>query len=213
MNSGILPLLVRVGRRGQTGMPDPPLPLIAQMRRARRVRRAALLSDDAGCLDRSYGLDPSSFSRAPLASKCLADAPAKPLFSRCLQTIHQIGAVMRSGEYRRGETAFSLPGVSASAQPLPHNPRKQRKNPAAAGSGERFRRGKWRRERDSTACFAPPAPLHGRTSHQSGHVTLCGVRVAFTTTSCSARVRHLSPSRSRAAATIQGSSIMRAVDR
>lgn len=98
-------------------------------------------------------------------------------------------------------------------QLLPHNPRKQRKNPAAAGSGERFRGGKWRRERDSNACFAPPAPLHGRTSHQSGHVTLCGVRVAFTTTSCSARVRHLSPSRSRAAATIQGSSIMRAVDR
>ena len=34
-------------------------------------------------------------------------------------------------------------------QPHPHNPRKQRKNPAAAGSGERFREGKWRRKRDS----------------------------------------------------------------
>jgi hypothetical protein len=35
-------------------------------------------------------------------------------------------------------------GEDASAQPHPHNPRKQRKNPAAAGSGERFREGKWR---------------------------------------------------------------------
>ena len=38
MNSGILALLLRVGRRGQTGMPGPPRPLIAQMRRARRVQ-------------------------------------------------------------------------------------------------------------------------------------------------------------------------------
>ena len=40
-------------------------------------------------------------------------------------------------------------GDGASAQPLPHNPRKQRKNPAAAGSEERFREGKWRRGWDS----------------------------------------------------------------
>jgi hypothetical protein len=31
-----------------------------------------------------------------------------------------------------------------SAWPIPHNPAKQRENPAAAGSGERFRWGKWR---------------------------------------------------------------------
>ena len=37
-------------------------------------------------------------------------------------------------------------GDEASAQPLPHNPRQQRENPAGAGSGERFRWGKWRRE-------------------------------------------------------------------
>jgi hypothetical protein len=30
-------------------------------------------------------------------------------------------------------------------QRLAHNPQKQRKNPAAAGSGERFRGVKWRR--------------------------------------------------------------------
>jgi len=45
-----------------------------------------------------------------------------------------------------GETASKPPGAGAGAQPNPHNPRKQQKNPAMAGSGERFRGGKWRRE-------------------------------------------------------------------
>ena len=34
-------------------------------------------------------------------------------------------------------------------QPLRHNPGKRRENPAKAGSGDQFHRGKWRRERDS----------------------------------------------------------------
>jgi len=54
---------------------------------------------------------------------------------------------MRSGEYSPWETASEPLGPVAGAQPHPHNPRKQRENPAAAGSGERLRGGKWRRER------------------------------------------------------------------
>ena len=61
-----------------------------------------------------------------------------------LQAEHQIGAVMRSREYRPAENALGHLRTGASAQPLPHNPRKQRKNPAAAGSGETFLKGKWR---------------------------------------------------------------------
>ena len=72
-----------------------------------------------------------------------------PLRYSGLQAIHQIGAVMRYGEYRPEETTSVPPGAGASAQPLRNNPRKQRKNPAAAGSGERFRGGKWRRGWDS----------------------------------------------------------------
>src|SRR5690606_11432807 len=48
--------------------------------------------------------------------------------------------VERSGEYRPRETASEPPGATASAQPLPHNPRKQRKNPAAAGIGRTLSR-------------------------------------------------------------------------
>src|SRR5690606_37922889 len=42
MKSGILPLLERVGRRGQTGTPAPPRPLIAQTRRAMNLRRSSM---------------------------------------------------------------------------------------------------------------------------------------------------------------------------
>jgi hypothetical protein len=45
------------------------------------------------------------------------------------------------------EHLVEMPSPSAGPQPHPHNPRKQRKYPAAAGSGERFRKGKWRRGR------------------------------------------------------------------
>jgi hypothetical protein len=36
--------------------------------------------------------------QTPLASKCSARNPKKTSKTRCFQTIHQIGAVMRSGE-------------------------------------------------------------------------------------------------------------------
>ena len=44
--------------------------------------------------------DFSSISRTPLWSKCLADAIKKYRLFICLLAVHQIGAVMRSGEYR-----------------------------------------------------------------------------------------------------------------
>ena len=69
----------------------------------------------------------------------------KTILSVTCRSIHQIGAVIRFREYRPGENASWPPGTGTSAQPLPHKPRKQRKNPAAAGSGEQFRKGKWRR--------------------------------------------------------------------
>ena len=53
----------------------------------------------------------------------------------------------------------------------------------------------------------------GLTTHQSGHRTLAGVRVAATTTSCSLRVSCFPARRSKAASTIQGSSRIRAVSR
>ncbi|WP_323042954.1 hypothetical protein [Gemmobacter sp.] len=56
------------------------------------------------------------------------------------------GAYASSSEVVR-ETASEPPSPGGGAQPLPHNPRKQRKNPAVAGSGGRFREGKWRRAR------------------------------------------------------------------
>ena len=59
------------------------------------------------------------------------------------------------------------------AQPLPHNPRKQRENPAVAGSGERFRRGKWRRRWDSNPRGAlTPTPLAGERLRPLGHVSV-----------------------------------------
>ena len=50
------------------------------------------------------------------------------------------------------------------------------------------------------------APTSYPFPHHSGHLTLCGVRVASSTTRCWPRVRRRSPRRSRAASTIQGSS-------
>ncbi len=52
----------------------------------------------------------------------------------------------------------------------------------------------------------PPDQPHGITTHQSGQRTLLGVRVAFSTISCSLEVSCFSPKRAKAASTIQGSS-------
>jgi hypothetical protein len=74
--------------------------------------------------------DFSPFWGTPLASKCLAEImQSKRIFS-ALQKIHQIAAGNRSGEYRQRENTLGHPGAEAGEQPSPHNPRKQRKNPA-----------------------------------------------------------------------------------
>ena len=89
-----------------------------------------------------------------------------------LRAIHQIRAVIRSGEYRPRETASGPRGGRASAQPHPHNPRKQRKNPASAGSGEHFREGKWRRRWDSNPRDPfGSTPLAGERLRPLGHVS------------------------------------------
>src|SRR5262244_3062803 len=69
--------------------------------------------------------------------------------------------------------------------------------------------------RSGEACDSGDTPtvFHGITTHQSGHRTLVGVRVAFSTTSCSWGVSCFSPKRAKAASTIQGSSTIRAVSR
>ena len=119
--------------------------------------------------------DPSTLSIMPLASKCLASARKYPYVFRRLRALHRIGAVERSGEYRHRETASRPACAGASAQPVTHNPRKQRKNPAAAGSGERFREAKWRRRRDSNPRDgSPSAPLAGVCLRPLGHVSDCG---------------------------------------
>ena len=100
-----------------------------------------------------------SISLTPPTSNRFADDLKKFCAFSCLQEIHQIGAVLRSGEYRPRETAPVPHGAGASAQPHPHNPRKQQKDPAAAGSGERFRGGKWRTVRDSNPRDGSP-PTH-----------------------------------------------------
>ena len=83
---------------------------------------------------------------AGLANPQLADAATKPNFFNKLGAVHQNGAVNSCGEYQPQENASRPSHAKAGEQPLPHNPRKQRKNTAAIGSGDAFRGGDWRRE-------------------------------------------------------------------
>ena len=85
---------------------------------------------------------------APLASKALAALIVNLFIFNALRKIHRTRAGNRSRECRPRENTYSPFGARASAQPLPHNPRKQRKYPAAAGSGDCFRLGKWHRVRN-----------------------------------------------------------------
>ena len=119
---------------------------------------------------------------------------------------------MRSGECRPRETGSGAPGAGASAQPHLHNPRKQRKNPAAAKSGERFRKGKWRRERDSNPRFgnlqiARPAPVSPtKASHQSSPSAVAAVPMMRTSSrrAASSSSSGMSLRISRAAASMLG---------
>ena len=81
------------------------------------------------------------------------------IFNR-LRALHRMRAVERSGEYRASENHSGACSEDASAKPTAHNPRKQRKNPAAAGWGERFREGKWRAEADETENYVYSIALH-----------------------------------------------------
>ena len=118
------------------------------------------------------GLDFCSLRQTPLASKCSGGARNCPYFFNWLRALHRMRAVERSGECRAQENVSGCCGEDAGAKPLQHNPRKQRKNPAAAGSGERFREGKWRRRRDSNPRDgSPSAPLAGVCLRPLGHVS------------------------------------------
>ena len=117
--------------------------------------------------------------RARPASKCSGRNLEKSHSTNGLQAVHQIGSVMRSREYLLRETAFGSLDAGASAQPHPHNPRIQQENQAAAGWGERFREGKWRRRRDSNPRDGfPPTPLAGERLRPLGHVSVGGYILA-----------------------------------
>lgn len=106
--------------------------------------------------------DAGSVSIAPPASKFLGLDPFLSLLFSRVQAFHQTGAVGRSKEDRTRETAFGPSGAEANTQPLPHNPRKHRENPAAAGSRDYFHRSNWRRGRDSR----PRAARKNRAKNQ-----------------------------------------------
>src|SRR5690606_1044914 len=108
----------------------------------------------------------------PPASKWSGGARNWPHIVNRLRALHRMRAVERSGEYRASENHSGCCSEGASAKLTAHNPRKQRENPATAGSGERFRGGKWRRGRDSNprdSC--PSAPLAGVCLRPLGHLS------------------------------------------
>ena len=98
--------------------------------------------------------DQCSISANATAVEVFRTTSEKRRVASGLQAIHRNGAVMRSGEYRLSETASGPPAAGFGAQPTPHNPRKQRENPAAAGCGERFRGAAWRRGRGRDRTFS-----------------------------------------------------------
>ena len=100
----------------------------------------------------------------------------------CFQSLAKNSPNLRSQQVQRVSARrdrFQAFGAAGGEQPLPHNPRKQRKNPAAAGWGERFRGGKWRRRRDSNPRDGfPPTPLAGERLRPLGHVSVGGYILA-----------------------------------
>lgn len=75
------------------------------------------------------------------------------IFQRITDSVRNL----RSHQVQRmsaAETEFTPPEAVASVQPHPHKRLKQRKNSAAAGSGECLRAGKWRRRWDSNPRWA-----------------------------------------------------------
>jgi hypothetical protein len=129
-------------------------------------------------------MDFSSISSSATVVEVFSQAVQKPAR---FQFITSPAPNRRSHEVRRISALrdrFRAPRAKTSAQPLSHNPRKQWKNPAAAGSGERFRGGKWRRDRDSNPGDGlPPTHFPGVRLRPLGHLSLAmllagpGVRV------------------------------------
>ena len=76
----------------------------------------------------------------------ISRAPRRPEIE-VSTTAARLSLVTSSGTFRMRKRPS---GECASQQPRPHNPKKQQKNPVGAGSGERFREGKWRAEADET---------------------------------------------------------------
>jgi hypothetical protein len=118
-----------------------------------------------------------SAQRGHVRSQYLVNhATGVEVFSQCEEVSLCFPTVTGSTQNRRSREVRRRPACAgASAQPVTHNPRKQRKNPAAAGSGERFREAKWRRRRDSNPRDgSPSAPLAGVCLRPLGHVSDCG---------------------------------------
>src|SRR6056297_846623 len=93
-------------------------------------------------------------------------APAERLLRGSVHRSLAPGSVVGSDPLRAGrdpdagvdiflnDAAVGIPDFSVKAQPHRYNPLKQRKNPAAAGSGEQFLIGKWRRGWDRGRTFS-----------------------------------------------------------
>jgi hypothetical protein len=118
-------------------------------------------------------MDFSSISSSATVVEVFSQAVQKPAR---FQFITSPAPNRRSHEVRRISALrdrFRAPRAKTSAQPLSHNPRKQWKNPAAAGSGERFRGGKWRRDRDSNPGDGfPPTRVPGVRLRPLGHLSV-----------------------------------------
>ena len=121
---------------------------------------------------RRLPFDPSSFSRTRPASECLA-APTKHLIIPVTYNLSTKSAQSSGSENigpERPLPGLLVPGpvLSLSRITLENNG----KNPAAAGSGERFREGKWRRRWDSNPRDPfGPTPLAGERLRPLGHVS------------------------------------------
>ena len=92
-----------------------------------------------------------------------------------LQRLIRISASGRSQQVQRilaRRDRFQAFDAAGGEQPLPHNPRKQRKNPGAAKAGETVRESKWRRRRDSNPRYRfRYTPLAGERLRPLGHVS------------------------------------------
>ena len=141
-----IPTRIAVSQTREVAKRSSPRPLRAEFARVRHAGSHGLggllcLPDDFGFFCSDPKFDFCSITPNATGVEVFRATSEKHRNTSALKAVHQFGAVIRSGEYRPRETVSGPPRAIAGAQPLPHNPRIQRKNPAAAGSGERFRVG------------------------------------------------------------------------